>query len=419
MPKEKRKDKEKKTQAAAPYPTSTGKVQAALSPEKPRRLSNNSESATTKTTLSSDPAEQQAAITKERETRFIFPQTISAAGQVLAPFVKLSVDVTHRPDTTLKGGEQGDHTTAYILIMEMLFAAVRGENIKDVPDILRNLAKCFLEKEHYQELDTFVDSFTASATAHVMTRVDRKQLTKEMRNSSSEFLKAHYEKTKSIIKEHEQLLLSAAVCQIGEMIISKHQQSPLAAMPKIRVENTEERPGHESTRVKKSMLHLKLLNHLIAFKQSSQPEALEDCQEIFDDIIRSSNASIQREDKVTEIFNEFLTNTGLPILGRKKTLKSLDAKWLDSIDLNNINLSAIAELFNGLFDFRYVATGDNNESYDELLKIAPKHIDCILTAFKQLHALAEDSKNKMVLGFAGALLKPINQGGQGWSACSI
>ena len=161
------------------------------------------------------------------------------------------------------------------------------------------------------------------------------------------------------------------------------------------------------------MLHLKLLNHLVALKQSSQQEALEDCQEIFDDIIRSSNASIQREDKVTEIFNEFLTNTGLPILGRNKTLKSLDAKWLDSVDLNNINLSAIAELFNGLFDFRYVATGDNNESYDELLKIAPKHIDCILTAFKQLHALAEDSKNKMVLGFAGALLKPIHQGGQG------
>ena len=247
-----------------------------------------------------------------------------------------------------------------------------------------------------------------------MTRADRKQLTREMRNSNSEFLKAHYEKTKSIIKEHEQLLLSAAVCQIGEMIISKHQQSPLAAMPKLRVENTEDRPDHESTRVKKSMLHLKLLNHLIALKQSSQPEALEDCQEIFDDIIRSSNASIQREDKVTEIFNEFLTNAGLPILGRKKTLKSLDAKWFDSIDLNNINLSAVAELFNGLFDFRYIATEDQKRAYDDLTEISSKHIDCILIAFKQLNTLSEDTKNKTIAAFARTLLKPINQGVQGW-----
>ena len=156
MTKEKRKDREQKNQAAAPYSTSTGKLQITLSNSKtPRRPSDTSESATTKTTLSSDPVEQQATITKEREIRFIFPQTISATGQVLAPFVKLSVDVTHRPDTVLKGSEQGDHTTAYILIMEMLFAAVRGENIKEVPDILRNLAKCFLEKRKLQRIRHF------------------------------------------------------------------------------------------------------------------------------------------------------------------------------------------------------------------------------------------------------------------------
>jgi hypothetical protein len=258
-------------------------------------------------TLSSDEEEFMMRVSKNAGLRFVIPRILSDEGDFAPCFKEVVIDTSNRLDTHLKSDGQGDHTTAYIAIMEMLVSAIAGEDIQTVPETLCELAKSFLDQEDYNYLETVKASVTQSLRENVISRSERKQLTNAMRviaysekknlsreqQQASSIIDAQRKKLKTVIKQQEQVFLLEVVCRIGETIVAHHQNDPLAVVSKKRVKGTAERPGGEGNRVKMAMLNLKLLNHLIALKNkmaqvsldNDRQELLEDYQEIFTDII--------------------------------------------------------------------------------------------------------------------------------------
>jgi hypothetical protein len=418
---------------------STSAVGAASHTQSP-----DSEKGISDTSLSTDLEDSKVIANKSRELRFIIPRVLSKEGNFELGFHEVAIDTANRPDTYLKSEGQGDHTTAYIAVMEMLLSAIVGENIQDVPEILYELAKCFLAEDNYEALETVKNSFAESLREHVINRTERKQLTKAMRviaksdkrqelstqlQQAFSVIEAQRAKVKNVIKEQEQVLLLEGVCQIGETIVKFHQNDSLAVLSKKRVEGAATRPGSEGNRVKTAMLYLKLLNHLIELKnkmpqggsdadKKTQQELLEDYQEIFTDIIRATKPTIKLETKIDENFNDFLELV-FNYQGPKITLFDSKSIWPNQIDLKNIQFDALGRLFNDLFDFRFVAR-DLAQIEDDRLKlpnIAAKHIVCLFMAFKQLNNFEPTIKQNVVLQFSHMIIEDVNHGGQGWKKC--
>lgn len=414
----------------------TGAVGAASHTQSP-----DSEKGISDTSLSTDLEDSKVIVNKSRELRFIIPRILSKEGNFEPGFHEVAIDTTNRPDTYLKSEGQGDHTTAYIAVMEMLLSAIAGENIQDVPETLYELAKCFLSEANYEALEKVKNSFAKSLQEHVISRAERKQLTKAMRviaksdkrlelstqlQQAFSVIEAQRAKVKNVIKEQEQTLLLEGVCQIGETIVKFHQNDPLAVLTKKRVEGADARPGSEGNRVKTAMLYLKLLNHLIELKnkmpqgvsdidKKAQQELLEDYQEIFTDIIRATKPIIKSETKIDENFNAFIESI-FNYQGPKINLTDSKIVWPNQIDLNNIKVEVLGRLLNDLFDFRFVDRDAEKNATDKgnLIIIAVKHVVCLFMAFKQFNKFSAAMKENVILQFSHMIIEDVSNGGQGW-----
>lgn len=398
----------------------------------------------------------KAEIEKTSDVHFIVPRLFSDNGTFAPSYRAFDLNTVTRSDTHLGNEGQGDHTTAYNVIMDMLFSAIEGENLKDIPDILCELGKCFLAQPDYKILEEIKSTFFKNIQQHIIERDQRKQLTKALRilekhskntdnsattDDTDSLLAATKivtsigeSKIKAVIKEHEQLLLLNGISLIGETLVKCHQNDRLAVISKVRVEKTVGRLGGEGTRVSTAMRQLKILNHLLYMKRivdiennpDKKEQLLQNYRRIFLRIIKTSKPTITKNETLDRNFNEALQEIELPVVAINKNasspLEGVNLTWLASINLSNIKLNLMGKLFNDLFDFRFVKHKNPEiieEDRNDLAKIAAKHIVCIFKAFKFLNSLNESIKLQMIKNFCEVIIKDVSQGGQGWGQCKI
>lgn len=378
----------------------------------------------------SDSDPDKAVAKKDDDIYVIFPKiSRDEKGRLVFYF---DVNTTNRLPTGLPRESQGDHTTPYVLIMELLLTAIQGESIKDIPGILFYMAKSFFDSDDLSRLSLIKSEVQILLEEHMIIREERKKITAAIsllsRESSSftdknvkiavDNLTENREKIRLVIKQNEEFLYSHGVCKISQEIIRLHQQNELSRMPKSRITAIGGPSKREGNDIKESMLKLKLLNKFIELKNSQNitQELLEDYREIFSAIIISSKPTITKPETVNENFKKFLEEIGF--LNSKIELSqsgSIDQVWLSLIDLAAVNLSAVGALFHDLFDFKYVHDPKNpQDDYEDLVKIVGRHTVCVFSAFKELNKLSLNIKEQMLKDFCDILIEPIAGGGQGW-----
>jgi hypothetical protein len=359
-------------------------------------------------------------------------------------------------------------------VLEILISAIEGENIKEIPYILTELSKCFMAPFDYGELEVLRKKYDEIISRNTISRSDRKDFTaavkllqdtdfttvtgetkeedeakkKDLTKTFRAIKKVPVEQLKKIIKRDESRLSADAVVDIGYKLISLHQHDPLSAISKTRKKGqiiqssnsaaaatTSTKGDAEGARVKEAMRDLRILNHLIALKESVEllipstnsaeiEEKLTEYQATFTNIIRAAYPSTSRPETIANNFSKILRGMGIEAGIDKKSIETIVTKdWIKSLDFSKVKTESLGKLANDIFDFEYVssaAISEQEHDYENLKALSARTIVCIFSAFKHLGKLPENVRKNMIEDFADKICSPKSnyggkvKGGQGW-----
>ena len=340
----------------------------------------------------------------------------------------ISVGGKERPATSNKGGAQHDHVTAYTIFVEIIYSAVSDEPIKEVPQHICDIARCFLFEDKYERLENLRENKLKDINDNVLLRKQRKKLTKhlralrEIRNSlfsngknydsilkkgnkdnynasivsALDFLsldESKIEQIKLALKNNYDLQLINLVVDMSKEIISSVNKQRFICFPKQRRDIKETTPG---VKEKQALKALRALNQLIKIK---------------------INTNSKKRDL---LLKQFCKDRDLyfGLKGTKKAEKfNIDIKNYNQENLNAIDLGTIVKqaglFFEWLFDFTKTSNTETNNTkqYEILFEISARHIVLLFSAFKYLRELSVDLQEKIVDEYLSCVLK--NQGWEG------
>jgi len=401
----------------------------------------------------------------ERETADGFDITKAIVSSSTAKEILLKHEIEHdriniivnrdqRPTTGISGS-QGDHVTAYTVLLQTICGLIDGEEVHDAPKILYDATSCFLEDFEELEFKSYKTGQTISfenklrdVQAKFFPKQTRKKLTNSLKNiqnstidinniddpelkealsfvrscSQSGKKKLNIDKLKSCIKRSNQELFAQLVVDLGEQVLKKYNQQSTAAFPKLK-EDYGKNLG-EGTRVKTAMLNLRLLNKLLKLKDNINESNINDFKTICRDIIKAAMPQI-KDDKIINIkFSNCLNLLfNFDEQFKKKKIK-IDlnniGEYLDQIDINkNIKAKEVGKLFNDLFDFKLnkISQMKLPDPLACLYEVTARHTNFMFKAFNNLIKLPMALRTEIINGFYEKIIEKSNNEAdnyQGW-----
>ena len=350
--------------------------------------------------------------------------------------INIIVNRDQRPATGISGS-QGDHVTAYTVLLQTICGLIDGEEVHDAPKILYDATSCFLEDFEGLEFKSYKTGQTISFESklrEVQAKFFPKQIRKKLTNSlktiqnitaeinhinvpelkdALSFIrscsrsgkkKLNIDKLKSCVKRSNQELFAQLVVDLGEQVLKKYNQQSTAAFPKLK-EDYGKNTG-EGTRVKTAMLNLRLLNKLLKLKKNTNESNINDFKTICNDIIKAAMPQIKDEQIVNAKFSNCLNLLfNLDDQFKKKKIK-IDlnniGEYLDQIDIDkSIKAKEVGKLFNDLFDFKLnkISHMKLSDPLVCLYEVTARHTNFIFKAFNNLISLPIEVRTKIIDGF--------------------
>ena len=368
--------------------------------------------------------------------------------------INIIINREQRPATGISGS-QGDHVTAYTVLLQTICGLIDGEEVHEAPRILYETTNCFLE--HFEDLQfksyktkrsisfedklrevqakffpktirkKLIDSLKAIQSSVVAVNdTDDLELAKALKFIKSDNVrgkkKLNIDKLRSCIKRSNQELFAQVVVDLGEQILKQYNQQSTAAFPKLK-ENYGKNTG-EGTRVKMAMLHLRLLNKLLKLKNNINKTELVDFKIVCRDIIKAAMPQIKDEQIINNKFNNFL-NLLFNFDKKFKTKKAIIdlsniEEYLDQININYLKTKEVGRLFNDLFDFKQskISQMKLGDPLACLYEVTARHTNFMFKAFNNLTMLPVKLKEEIIDGFYEEIIEKshdANDNYQGWS----
>ncbi len=312
---------------------------------------------------------------------------------------------------------QGDHVSAYILMLETL-TSCKGENIKKLPDILYKLATSLIPEERagFKKLH---DDVIKNLSEH---RTIRKDTTGRLR--AENFL--HTKEVKEMLKKQETEIVARHVEDVADKIISLLNEMESSAfsnrkeasIPLVRegMKKAVDRNFPNSATDNFEPLRKILKTEIDKLETTTErPRKGVGLVQVADAIVKEITDTITK-DPSFKIPEDLKTQTKRAtnqekILGMLKEITPLkkesesDAigilRRIDN-DPKNYKLQEIAVQITRLFD--YAKTGDRDDE-KVLYEAIPKHLAIIFSAFKNLQTLPTKNKTEIYEGFLDRLLE--------------
>lgn len=388
--------------------------------------------------------------------------------------VHIIVNREQRPATYISGS-QGDHVTAYTVLLQTICNLLDGEEERHAPKMLYEAVNCFFEdmaifKFKSKENGKFIDfaNRLKEIESQLFSKKARRKLTnllsiiqdspvaliktkQKIIKESLEFIRScnkkgqrrlNIKKLTNSIKRSNRVIFAQLVVELGEQILEKYNKQSTAALPKL-IECHENVIG-EGARVKLAMLNLKLLNRFLQLKTTVNElhlnSLIEDFKITCRTIIKGSFPHIRLFYSINKKFNDFLIMF-FKINATKINLDNI-AIYLDDININqDIKPKVIGKLFNDLFDFkqnrirkiRQDNCGHNIEQEGQIVdngnkialqdplrclyEVTARHQKFMFTAFNGINNLPMSLRKKILDGFYDKIIeKSCNQHDnyQGW-----
>ncbi len=380
--------------------------------------------------------------------------------------INIIVNSQQRPGTAISGS-QGDHVTAYAVLLQTICSIIGGEDIHQAPQVLYDATKCFVGdiseirfKGANDELLTF-EAKIQEVIKQFFPREIRKQLTSHLRemqklpNSESvtsnpalrkaiDFLSARKDNPtdvsasgsdyildvnllKDCVKRGNQAIFAQLVVALGEEVLRKYNATSTAAFPKLKEQGKDLGEGN---RVKMAMRNLRIFNKVLLLKQQlvgadlvRTKELIEIFQEDCKEIIRAARPQTTNIDTFNKNFNAILKE----LFGWQEKSIDLDnvkEQQIEAISLKHIDINKMGELFNDLFDFKQsrILEASGNEQDGEIVnrggvekvalidpssclyEVVARHVDFMLTAFNGIAKLDKELQQEIFKSFYGKVM---------------
>ena len=366
--------------------------------------------------------------------------------------INIIINREQRPATVISGS-QGDHVTAYTVLLQTICGLIDGEEVHEAPRILYETTNCFLEHSEdlqfksykTKQLISFEDKLR-EVQAKFFPKTMRKKLINSLKAIQSsvvavndtddlelekalKFIKSdnvrgkkklNIDKLRSCIKRSNQELFAQVVVDLGEQILKQYNRQSTATFPKLE-EDYGKNTG-EGTRVKMAMLHLRLLNKLLKLKKNINKTELVDFKIVCSDIIKAAMPQIKDEQIINNKFNNFL-NILFNFDKKFKTKKTIIdlsniEEYLDQININYLKTKEIGRLFNDLFDFKQSKISQVMPNpLPCLYEVTARHTNFMFKAFNNLTMLPVKLKEEIIDGFYEEIIEKSNDANdnyQGW-----
>lgn len=341
---------------------------------------------------------------------------------------QLKIVQSSRPKTNLTSKEgQGDHVTAYITFLEIIYAAIEHEAIKDVPDILCRSAEAFLPTEEHAELAKIIEARVAAIQDSTIPRERRKGITASFRSLNqfnqaiedsdikreffqflydkldkkvvdrfSQALKAldfeeeELEKTKHALKRDYTMKMTSLIIELGKFVIQKINQSSDISFPKSRAKlplATQNSNLSAGPNEKTSVEALRAFNKLVEILCEGDSHHQDLLIEQFKD-----NKKLMNGLKTTAGVKRFALDIAKMSNGEIK-----------AIDLNGLTKQA-GIFMQGLFDYKVDREMKIDEQIETLFRVSARHIVFIFSAFKHLKKMDVSHKERIVDSYLESVL---------------
>ncbi len=391
--------------------------------------------------------------------------------------INIIVNREQRPTTSILAS-QGDHITAYTVLLQTICNLIDGEEEHEAPKILYEATSCFFEDLETLDFKSYktnrlIDfkSKLKEVTAKFFPKKIRKKLIeslKTIQNCDTAFnsidnpelkdallfinsynsrgkRKLNLNKLNDCIKRSNRGIFAQLVVELGEQILKKYNHKTTAALPKLR-EDLEKNPT-EGNRVKTAMLNLRLLNKLLMLQVNinipNVEELIKDFKITCGNIIKATIPQIKDERNINNKFNSCLVmvfNFDKKLQQTKIDLSNI-GEYLKKINLNkNIKAKEIGKLFNDLFDFKQNKIRQAN-TYEQdgqlvdhgtkialhdplacLYEVTSRHANFMFKAFNNLTLLSEELKLKIIDEFHEKIIEKssnLADNCQGWGEWKI
>lgn len=372
--------------------------------------------------------------------------------------INIMLNREQRPDTCIVGS-QGDHVTAYTVLLQLICNLIDGEEEINAPRILYNAVGCFFDDLEILEFKSYKTDQTIDfktklkeIEAKLFNRAVRKNLSKSLQNiqkanfefnniNNPELLwslnyirsnsisgnkQININKLNSSIKRGNRVLFAQLVVELGEQILKKYNQKSTATLPKLKQDFNK--PSTEGNRVKQAMLTLKLLDKFLKLKlNNNNTQSINNFKLTCKDIIKTSMPTIKDEKTINNKFNNLLTKLfNLEDISKnhKISLNNIDL-YLDKISIvQSINTKEIGKLFNDLFDFKQKTVKQINltDPLACLYEVTARHRMFMFKAFSNLDNLASSVKQKIMDSFYDKIIDQSiieSDNCQGWGAWQV